>query len=189
MAKPINVVIKGDYTDRDINRAIRDLERLKTQSNDTRTGMGALAGSLKSVLGPAMIGAAAAAGTMAVALGVDAVKAAVDEEAAAAKLARTLKNLGFEGATTSVEAFIDATQRSTGVADDQLRPALDRLVRSTNDVNEAQGLLKLALDISAGTGKTLQQTVEALSRASDGNTTSLKRLGTGLDEALSLIHI
>lgn len=183
MAKPINVVIKGDYTDRDINRAISDLNRLKTQGNDTRTGMGALARSLKSVLGPAMIGAAAAAGTMAIAIGVDAVKAALDEEAASAKLARTLKNLGFEQATTSVEAFIDATQRSTGVADDQLRPAFDRLVRSTEDVNEAQALMRLALDISAGSGKSLQQTVEALSRASDGNTTALSRLGTGLDKA------
>lgn len=183
MAKPINVVIKGDYTDRDINRAISDLNRLKTQGAGTQTAMGNLASSMRNVLGPAMAAAGIAAGAMALKFGVDAVKAFVDDERAAATLARTLKNLGLEGATAAVERFVDAQQRATGVSDEQMRPAMDRLLRSTKNVQEAQDLLALALDVSAGSGKSLEQVVQALSRAHDGNFGALGRLGTGLDAA------
>ena len=183
MAKPINVVIKGDYTDRDVNRAIADLNRLKANGTSATTGMAGLAGTMKNVLGPAMIGAAAAAGAVAVAFGVDAVKAFIDDERAAAGLARTLRNLGLGEATTAVEGFIDAQQRLTGVSDEQLRPSMDRLLRSTKNVSEAQDLLKLALDVSAGSGKSLETVTNALARAADGNTGALGRLGTGLDAA------
>jgi hypothetical protein len=183
MAKPINVVIKGDYTDRDINRAIADLNRLRSGGTSASTGMAGLAGTMKNVLGPALIGASAAAGAMAVAFGVDAVKAFIDDERAAATLSRTLRNLGLAEATTAVEGFIDAQQRATGVSDEQLRPAMDRLLRSTRDVKEAQELLSLSLDISAGSGKSLEAVSNALARAADGNTGALGRLGTGLDQA------
>ena len=183
MAKPINVVIKGDYTDRDINRAIGDLNRLRSGGTSASTGMAGLAGTMKNVLGPALIGASAAAGAMAVAFGVDAVKAFIDDERAAATLSRTLRNLGLAEATTAVEGFIDAQQRATGVSDEQLRPAMDRLLRSTRDVKEAQELLSLSLDISAGSGKSLEAVSNALARAADGNTGALGRLGTGLDQA------
>jgi len=183
VAKPINVVIKGDYTDRDINRAIADLNRLRSGGTSASTGMAGLAGTMKNVLGPALIGASAAAGAMAVAFGVDAVKAFIDDERAAATLSRTLRNLGLAEATTAVEGFIDAQQRATGVSDEQLRPAMDRLLRSTRDVKEAQELLSLSLDISAGSGKSLEAVSNALARAADGNTGALGRLGTGLDQA------
>jgi hypothetical protein len=183
MAKPINVVIKGDYTDRDINRAIRDLNTLKTTGAGTQTAMGNLASSMKNILGPAMVGAGIAAGAMALKFGVDSVQAFIADEKAAASLARTLKNLGLEGATAAVERFVDAQQRATGVSDEQLRPAMDRLLRSTKNVQESQDLLSLALDVSAGSGKSLEQVVQALSRAHDGNFGALGRLGTGIDAA------
>jgi hypothetical protein len=62
-----------------------------------------------------------------------------------------------------------------------LRPAFTRLVRSTQDVEEAQKLLNLALDLSAATGKPLETISNALGRAYDGNTTALGKLGLGLD--------
>jgi len=64
-----------------------------------------------------------------------------------------------------------------------LRPAFSRLVRSTNDVEDAQKLLNLALDLSAATGKPLESVTNALGRAYDGNTTALGKLGLGIDAA------
>lgn len=143
-----------------------------------------LAGNLSNMLGPAMIGAGVAAAGMAVKLGVEGVQAAMDDEAAASKLATTLQNLGLAHDTTKVEAYIDSMQRSTGVADDELRPAYDRLARSLGDTGLANDALALALDISAGTGKNLETVVGALGKAYDGNTGALGRLGTGLDTAI-----
>lgn len=140
-----------------------------------------VADKLSGALSTAMLGATVAAGAMAVKLGVDGVKAAMDDDAAAAKLAQTLTNLGLAHDIAPVEAMIDALQRQTGVADDQLRPAYGRLVTSLGDTGRATEALKLALDISAGSGKSLDTVVAALSKAYDGNTGALGRLGTGLD--------
>ncbi len=63
-----------------------------------------------------------------------------------------------------------------------MRPAFTRLVRSTQDVEEAQKLLNLALDLSAATGKPLETVTNALGRAYDGNTTALGKLGLGIDK-------
>jgi hypothetical protein len=75
------------------------------------------------------------------------------------------------------------TSLATGVADDQLRPAMQRLAVSTKDTGEAQRLLSLALDISKGKGIELETVANALGRAQDGNTTALGRLGLGLSKA------
>jgi hypothetical protein len=73
--------------------------------------------------------------------------------------------------------------RATGVADDNLRPALARLALSTGNVSKAQDLLSLALDISTQTGKPLEGVANALGKAYDGNTAALGRLGIGLTAA------
>jgi hypothetical protein len=75
------------------------------------------------------------------------------------------------------------TSLATGVADDKLRPAMQRLAVSTKSTEEAQKLLTLALDISAASGKDLETVANALGRAQDGNQTSLGRLGLGLSKA------
>ena len=130
----------------------------------------------------------AAAGVAAVAyagkLAVDGVKAAIEDEAAQLRLAASLKNV--TGATdaqiAATEDYILKTSLANGVTDEQLRPSLDRLVRSTKDVAEAQKLQSLALDIAAATGKSLTQVSESLAKAHDGNFGSLKRLGVSIDE-------
>jgi hypothetical protein len=112
-------------------------------------------------------------------------KAAAEDDLAATKLATTLQNV--TGATSKTvaqtERYITKLALATGVADDQLRPSLDRLVRATGSVTEAQKLQALALDISAGTGKDLSAVTEALGKAQEGNFTSLSRLGAGIDKA------
>jgi hypothetical protein len=128
----------------------------------------------------------AVAGAAALAFAGDAVKAAAQDQAAQEKLADTIR------ATTSataaqvkgVEDYITKTSIAVGVADDELRPALSRLVRSTSDVEEAQRLLNLALDLSVATGKPVEAISNALGRAYDGNTLALSRLGLGLDANL-----
>lgn len=161
-----------------------DTKKLSQGLNSANKELTGFGGTLKNMLGPALIGATAAAGALAVKLGVDGVQAAIEDQKAAESLAQTLENLGLAHDTAPVEGFIDALQRQTGVADDQLRPAFDRLVRSIGDTAQAQDALKLALDVSAGSGKSLDAVAQALGRAYDGNTTALSRLGAGIDASI-----
>ena len=129
--------------------------------------------------------AAAAAVAYGTKLAIDGVKAAIEDEQAQLRLANALKEAtgATEGQIKATEDFILQTSLATGVADDQLRPAMQRLAVSTKDTEEAQKLLSLALDISKGSGKDLEQVAAALSRAHDGQSTALGRLGIGLSAA------
>jgi len=166
---------------------LADVDNLKksldTGANDVQT-FGDKIGKFGNIAGAAF----AAAGTAAVAyagkLAIDGVKAAIDDEAAQVRLATSLKNV-----TGATEAQIKATENyilkaalATGISDDELRPSLDRLVRSTKNVEDAQKLQTLAINIAAGTGKDLQAVSEALAKAHDGNFGALKKLGGGIDE-------
>jgi hypothetical protein len=148
--------------------AVKELKKL---SNQTK------AFGLTSTLS---IGAATAALT---AYTKKALTAAIADQRAQASLAQTLKNLGQAYATDEVTRYIDALQRATGTSEDLLRPAFERLVRATGDITEAQKLLNLTLDLSAATGKTVSQTSFTLTRAYNGQLTSLKKLGINLSEA------
>ena len=114
-----------------------------------------------------------------------AVKAFAADENAARSLGMTLKNLNLDylGASESVNQYISRLEKQTGVLDDELRPAMDRLLRATGSITESQKLLNLALDISAGTGKDLTIVSQSLQKAFLGNNASLGRLGVGLTKA------
>jgi hypothetical protein len=129
--------------------------------------------------------AAAAAVAYGTKLAVDGVKAAIEDEQAQLRLASALRTAtgATEGQIKATEDFILQTSLATGVADDALRPAMQRLAVSTKDTGEAQRLLSLALDISKGKGIELETVANALGRAQDGNTTALGRLGLGLSKA------
>jgi hypothetical protein len=79
--------------------------------------------------------------------------------------------------------YISNLEKQTGVLDDELRPAMDRLLRATGSITKSQELLSLALDISAGTGKDLTAVSQGLQKAYLGNNASLGRLGVGLSKA------
>lgn len=149
-------------------------------------GFGTKVGDFAKKAGVAFAVAGAAAAAYAGKLLVDGVKSAIEDEAAQAKLATTLENV--TGATNNqikaVEDYITQTALANGITDDKLRPSLDRLVRSTKDVQKAQELQTLALDIAAGTGKDLSAVSEALGKAYDGNLGALKRLGVGIDDSI-----
>jgi phage-related protein len=137
------------------------------------------------VAGAAFLAAAAAAGAYALKIGVDGVKAALADEQSQVKLASALTNAtkATKAQIAATEESIDKMARATGVADDNLRPALARLALSTGNVSKAQDLLSLALDISTQTGKPLEGVANALGKAYDGNSAALGRLGIGLTAA------
>ena len=159
-------------------------KKLDTGSKDVE-GFGGKLEKFGKVAAAAFAAAAAAAAAYAVKLAVDGVKAAIEDEAAQQRLANALKNV--TGATNqqiaAVEEQISAMSLAFGVADDNLRPAFQRLATATGDVSKAQDGLKLALDISAATGKSVEAVSNALGKAYEGNTTALGRLGIGLSAA------
>lgn len=112
-------------------------------------------------------------------------KAAAQDAAAQAKLAGALRrNAGAsKSAIAGNEAWIASLSRATGVADDELRPAMATLVRSTGSVATSQKALKLAMDISTATGKPLQTVSAALAKGYAGNTAALGKLVPGLSKA------
>jgi len=126
--------------------------------------------------------AAAAAVAYGTKLAIDGVKAAIEDEQAQLRLANALREA--TGATDAqikaTEDMILKTSLATGVADDDLRPALQRLAVSTKSTEEAQKLLNLALDVSKGSGKDLETVANALAKAHDGQETALAKLGIGL---------
>jgi hypothetical protein len=142
-------------------------------------------GKFGKVAAAAFAAATVAAAAYAGKLLVDGVKSAIADAAAQEKLALTLKNV--TGATNAqikaTEGYITKTSLAFGVTDDELRPSLERLARATGDVEKAQKLQALALDISAGSGKSLEAVTNALGKATEGSTTALGKLGVGLSAA------
>jgi hypothetical protein len=112
-----------------------------------------------------------------------AVRAFSEEDRAVQALAMNLKNLGIAYDVRPVEDYISKLQYATGVADGELRPALQQLLTTTGNLAKSQEILNLALDIAAGSGKSLGSVTQALSRAYLGNNTSLLRLNIGLSKA------
>jgi len=131
----------------------------------------------------------AAAGAAAVAyagkLAIDGVKSAIADAAAQEKLALTLKNV--TGATDdqikATEDYITKTSLAFGVTDEDLRPSLERLSRATGNLQKAQELQTVAIDVAAGSGKSLEAVTNAMAKAAEGNTAALGKLGIGLTSA------
>ena len=113
----------------------------------------------------------------------NAIKAFMADEKAAKSLEIQLKNTGFAFSAPSVEYYIANLQKTTGVLDDELRPAFQQLLTVTGSVTQSQDALTTALNISAATGKSLAEVSAALTRGYSGNTTGLSRLGAGISKA------
>ena len=176
------VHIYGDYDGTGVQKAKKDISTLDTQAKGfSKSFTSSFAGA------GAAIGAAFGVGVIGANV-LDffqsSITAALADEKAMRSLEIALQNVGAAHQTGPIEGFIDALARETGVADDQLRPAFQRLVTATSDVTLSQDTLQLAMDISAGTGRDLEAVTLALTRAYTGSTTGLSRLGAGLDSNL-----
>lgn len=173
---PILTELKSDGIDKAINQ-FKQLE-----------GAGAKA---QFAIKKAAVPAAAALGGLAAVLG-DAVKGAMEDQHAQVALAQQLRTTvnATDEQIAANEKWITKMGQVYGVADDQLRPALGKLVRATGDVTRAQQLASLANDISAATGKDLESVSTALAKAQNGQYTALKKLGVPLGEnTLALIEM
>lgn len=159
-------------------------KKLDTGSKEVE-GFGGKLGEFGKKAAAAFAVAGAAAAAYAGKLLVEGVKSAIEDEKAQTKLAATLANV--TGATdaqiAATEEYITKTSLAFGITDDQLRPSLERLSIATGDVTKAQKLQTLAIDVAAGSGKSLETVSQALARAYEGNTSSLARLGVGLSAA------
>lgn len=163
---------------------------VKADTKDFKRGMQksetALQSFGRSMKVGAKIGIAAfsALGVAAVAFGASAAKAAAEDEASQKKLAQALKNTtnASDKQIASTEKWITKTQLAYGISDSKLRPAYQKLVTATGDLDRAQTLTNLAMDIAAGTGKDLEAISLALAKAHNGNVGALTRLGISLDK-------
>lgn len=135
--------------------------------------------------GTAIAGAFTAMGVAALAFGKTAVDAALEDQKGQRRLQKALENTtkATKKQRLAVEDSIDKYQMWYGVTDNKLRPAFQRLTQATKSITKTQKLMRLAMDISAGTGKDLESVANALAKAYGGNLASLQRLGLGLDAA------
>jgi hypothetical protein len=176
----IKIPIITTFAGEGIQKAIKSFKQLETASDKVKFVL--KAGALAGAAAFAALGAAAfQAGQQLVGFA----RMAADDEKAQKQLALSIRasTKATDAQIASVEDYIDVTQRAVGVADDELRPAYARIIRSTRDFDKAQRLLNLALNVSAATGKPLKQIVEALSKSFDGSNTAITRLGLGYDKA------
>ena len=170
----ISIPIISEFDGKGINSAVKKFKQLETTGEKAQY-------ALKKAALPAT---AALAGLTAV-LG-DSVKAAIEDEAAQALLARQLKAsaLATDQVVRSNEEFISKLSIAKAVADDELRPAMANLVTATGNVDLAQQELVRTLDISAATGKSTEEVASALAKAYGGN---MKALGALSPEVKDMI--
>jgi hypothetical protein len=168
----LNLLADVDKFGKGLNKAGQDAQ-----------GFGGKVKKYGKVAAGALAAVGAAAAVMAVKLGVDAVKGAIEDEASQKKLAKALQNTtkATDAQIASTEDYIGKTQLQYGIADTKLRPALANLARATGDLTKAQKLNNLAIDIAAATGKDLSSVSLALSKAYNGNLGALTKLGIPLD--------
>jgi len=113
----------------------------------------------------------------------NAAKAFIEDEQAAVRLAQSVKNLGLAFETPRIEEFISQLSKASGVTDDQLRPAMQKLLQTTGSVAKSTELLTQALDISRGSGVDYETVVEDLTKAYVGQTKGLNKYKLGLTKA------
>jgi hypothetical protein len=164
------------YNDKGSKQAVKDLSGLEKKF--TNAG---------KKIAKAFAVAAVAVGAFAVKLGIDSVKAAIADEKSQALLANSLRNTtgATDAAIAATEAYIDQMQRTFGVVDDELRPSLAKLASVTGSITDAQKLLGLALDVSAGGSVDLGSATSAVTKALQGNYKALKNLGVPITDAMS----
>jgi len=107
---------------------------------------------------------------------------AADEKAAKA-LELQLKNTGYQFSSPDVEYYIANLQKLYGVLDDELRPAFQTLLTASGSITKSQQALSTALNVSAATGKSVEEVSAALAKGYSGQTTALTRLGAGLSKS------
>ena len=100
-------------------------------------------------------------------------------------LALAMENTGLATAETVKEAEASIKQMSlqSAIADDQLRPAFQKMFIATGDLTKSNRYLQIALDASAATGKDLDSVSQAMAKSLAGSDTALLKLIPSLRNA------
>jgi hypothetical protein len=112
----------------------------------------------------------------------NAVNAFQKDQAAAKALEVQLNNTGYAFSAPGVELYIANLEKMYGVLDDQLRPAFQSLLTASGSLIQSQKALNIALDVSAATGKSVEEVSAAIAKGYTGQTTALGRLGAGIQK-------
>ena len=184
----ISIPLITEFKDTGIKQALKEFKKLETAGEKAQFA-----------IKKAAVPAAAALGAVVAVIG-SAVKAAIEDKAAQASLARQIKasTKATDAQIASVEEYISSLGQSVAVSDDEARPAFQTLVVATKDLTKAQDLLNIALDVSAATGSDLASTADALAKGFAGNMKPLAALspelkllikeGASLDEVLTVLQ-
>jgi hypothetical protein len=172
----VKITFDADFDE--LKRGVKGAENEVQGFGDKVAKFGKMAGAAFAVAGAAAL----AYGAVLLKQGVE---SAIADEKAQAKLATTLQNVtnATDAQIAAVENQILQTSLLTGLTDDALRPSFERFVRATKDSDEALKLQSVAIDVAAGSGKSLETVTNAMARAAEGNTGALSRLGVGLTAA------
>jgi hypothetical protein len=102
---------------------------------------------------------------------VDVTKAAAQDAKSQALLNAQLQRNWHtnQAGTKAIEGQIDALSNMSGIADDNLRPALQKIVAVTKNSSKGMKAFALAMDVSAGTGKDLNVVSQAMAKYLGGN--------------------
>jgi hypothetical protein len=172
----VKITFDADFDE--LKRGVKGAENEVQGFGDKVAKFGKMAGAAFAVAGAAAL----AYGAVLLKQGVE---SAIADEKAQAKLATTLQNVtnATDAQIAAVENQILQTSLLTGLTDDELRPSFERLLRATKDSDAALKLQTVAIDVAAGSGKSLEAVTNAMARAAEGNTTALGKLGVGLTAA------
>jgi hypothetical protein len=170
----ISIPIVSQFDSKGIKSAVKEFKQLETVGQKAQFA-----------IKKAAVPAAAALGAVTAIIG-DSVKAAIEDEAAQASLARQIKASAkaTDAQVQSVEDYISSLAKSAAISDDEARPAFQKLIVATKDVTKATELMNLATDVAAATGKPLVDVSEALSKGYAGN---MKALGALSPEIKAMI--
>lgn len=162
----ITIPIISEFNAKGVQKAIRQFRQLETTGQKAQF-------ALRKAAVPATAALAGLA-TAAVAFG----KAAAEDQLAADQLALALRNntKATDAQIQANEEYISSLSMASAVADDELRPALQKLSVGTRDLGKAQKLLDTALNISAATGVDLVAVSDALAKGYNGNMKALAKL-------------
>lgn len=170
----INIPIISDFDAKGVTRAIKEFENLDGAA--AKTGF---------IMEKAFLPAVAALTGLAAGV-VVATKAAMEDAAQQADLARQLKTT--TGATdeqvAAVEKSISAFSRQTAMADDQLRPALENLLRATGSLELSQEAMSVTADLATAKNIDMETASIAVAKALSGQTTALTKLDPSLKDVI-----
>jgi hypothetical protein len=172
IGRSISIALRADT--KPFGKSLTDAERrLNRFKNSVKMVSTAVAASFAAIAAGALV------------FGKMAVDAAIEDQKAQVKLARTIRNntKGRKDNTAAIEKSITAIGRQVGIADDKLRPAFSKLIIATKSVSKSQKLMRTAMDISATTTEDLDTVTSALAKSYLGNNKSLGALGLGFSKA------